>query len=320
MKRLIFTIIALLLSLAVSARQYAFSGESLALYDYSCQRIVDKVPAGTTVVITKDVGTSWVQIRTNTTPTKSGWVQKQNLYEVEIDANGNIIDKPVTPQTPTWKKEVAETLQAFAETPLGHITSLLILFTLLPISLTISISLIVFMVMFAFKFEKLREWFNKKAGMDIMPYDRLDKRLWRGFIFATLIIAATLLVSYMPDTLIPAIAVIALYSIIAIRRRVARLGSGKAAFWEIVYIAFASYIVLLLGVLFFWVIIIILGAKLLAEAGSSSGKSSSGKGGYVYTCKECRHFNVNDGGTTYRCSAYGHGVLRDNEACDAFGR
>ena len=312
MKRIIFFVIALLVVFAASAKQYAFSGESLALYDNTCKHIVDQVPSGVTVIVTADVGTSWVRVRTNSTPTKSGWVQKQNLYEVEVDADGNIVPKQLEEShTPQWKDKLAEFLQKNESSPIVRLISFVLLLILLPISLIIGVSIIAFLLLFVFKFEALREWFNKKAGVDIVPNKRLDKRLLYSLVFAGVLIAGALIIGEMPNATILVVVAIAVCLVLTIRWRMAKLGSGKAACLEIVYIALAGYTVLLLGMLFFWAIIIVLGLKILSSSGSSSGKGSSGKGGYVYRCRECKYFDHSESW----CTNYKSRVSADDEVC-----
>jgi hypothetical protein len=96
----------------------------------------------------------------------------------------------------------------------------------------------------------------------------------------------------------------------------AKLGSGKAACLEIIYIALAGYTVLLLGVLFFWAIIIVLGLKILASSGSSSGKGSSGEGGYIHTCRECAYFSDDGCGGDWCNNGHGR-IHRDDKICSA---
>lgn len=317
MKRVIFTVIALLVVFVASAKQYAFSGESLSLYDNTCKHVVDQVPSGVTVVVTSDVGTSWVRVRTNTTPVKSGWVQKQNLYEVEVGADGNIMPKKVEePHLPAWKERVADFLQENESSPILRLIALVILLCLLPISLAIGVSIIAFLVLFVFKFEALREWFNKKAGMDIVPDKRLDKRLLWWLVFAGVIIAGALIISDMPDATVPVVVAIIACFILVARWRMTKLGSGKAACLEMIYIALAGYTALLLGVFFFWLIIIVLGLKILASSGSSSGKGSSGEGGYIHTCRECAYFSDDGCGGDWCNNGHGR-IHRDDKICSA---
>lgn len=194
-----------------------------------------------------------------------------------------------------------DSVEAFVSTDGGRVIGILIAFAFFAVAFALWLSLLLFVVMFVFKFDALRGWFNRKAGVDIVYGSRLDKRLWRFALFFALIAASALLVSYHPNTIIFVAVAMLLYCIVRVRARVVALGSRKAAWLEIIYVLFSGYTMLLLCVFFFWAIIIFLGIKLLSES-SSSGSSGGGSG---YTCSSCiYHDSSEDWCTARKMRAY----------------
>lgn len=198
-----------------------------------------------------------------------------------------VLSSPAIVDVPAGMDEFILFLQEFSTTSVGRVICILLLLVLLPLVLGLYLlvpAFVVFLVMFVFNFDALRKWFNKKAGANVVFYDRLDKRLWRVPVLIGLLAVAVLIVREWPSAAIPVVLVMLIYCIVRVRMRVAEYGSRKAAWLEIIYVLFAGYAVFMLCILFFWAIIIYFGVKLITEPSASSG--SSGKGG-GYTCYHC---------------------------------
>lgn len=192
-------------------------------------------------------------------------------------------------------------LEGLFATDSGRVVGILIAFAFTAVVMALWLSFLLFTVMFAFKFDALREWFNRKAGIHIANKSRFGKHLWRFVLFFALTAVAALLISYYPNTTIFVIVAMLIYCIVRIRMRVVALGSRKAAWLEVIYILFSGYAILLLCTLFFWAIIIFFGIKLLTEPRSSN--SSSDNSGY--TCSSCiYHDSSEDWCTTQNMRAY----------------
>ena len=206
--------------------------------------------------------------------------------------------------------DFVESLQEFSTTSVGRIVCIVLLLVFLPVVLGVYLlvpAFLVFLVMFVFKYDALRRWFNKKAGVDIVSYNRLDKRLWRFVLFLGLFGVSIAVISHWPGAALLVVPAMLLYCIIRIRMLVAMYGSRKAAWFEIIYVLFAGYAVMVLCMLFFWAIIIFFAVKLLTEPSSSS--SSSGNSGY--TCYHCIHHDSSEDW----CTAYKKRVSKDESAC-----
>lgn len=203
-------------------------------------------------------------------------------------------------------------LQEFSTTVVGRVICFLLLLVFLPFVLGVYLlvpAFVVFLVMFVFNFDALRRWFNKKAGVEIVSFDRVDKRFWRFALFLCLFAISIAVICHRPVAAILVVPAMLLYCHMRVRKRVTMYGSRKAAWFEIIYVLFAGYAVMALCMLFFWAIIIFFGVKLLTEPSSSS--SSSGDSGY--TCDNCIH---HDGSEDW-CTARKMRAYKSDKACGA---
>ena len=222
-----------------------------------------------------------------------------------------LLSSPAIVDVPAGMDQFILSLQEFSTTSVGRVVCILLFLMLLPLVLGVHLlvpAVVVFLVMFVFNFDALRRWFNKKAGANVVFYDRLDKRLWRVPVLIGLLAVAVLIVREWPSAAIPVVLAMLIYCIVRVRMRVAEYGSRKAAWLEIIYVLFAGYAVLMLCILFFWAIIIYFGVKLITEPSASSGSSGKGSG---YTCYQCVYHDSSEDW----CHARKMRACRGDSAC-----
>lgn len=102
---------------------------------------------------------------------------------------------------------------------------------------------VVFCFFFLFRFRKLRNWFNTRAGADVVPAKRLDVKLLRLALFVFLLGVVPAMVkdtSLAPYGWYLEIPVLGAYLYWRYCRRRKVLGS-RGAVWEMIYILFAGY-------------------------------------------------------------------------------
>ncbi len=176
---------------------------------------------------------------------------------------------------------------------------------------------------FLFRWEKMRDWFNERAGSDFMPYDRLDRRLLHGLVLGLMLSfvcpSFALLASVALGVVIPALedhlailipfAVAAYFTPLAIyialrnSHRAKSIGR-RAARWEMVYICVASYTIVWLvslGCAMFVYFIIYLILREIARTplgGSSDGSSHGNK-----CCGNCSYYDYDSENMVGWCRA-----------------
>ncbi len=188
-------------------------------------------------------------------------------------------------------------VEAFVSTDGGRAVGLLIAFAFTAVVMTLLLSFLLFVVMFTFKFDALRGWFNRKAGMPVVNENRLGKHLLRFVLFFALVAVSALMLSSYPDTTIFVIVAMLIYCIVRVRMRVVALGSRKAAWLEVIYILFSGYAIIFLCTLCFWAVIIFFGIKLLTGLLTESGSSSGNSG---YSCSSCIYHDSSEDWCTYQ--------------------
>lgn len=92
---------------------------------------------------------------------------------------------------------IDSSLSSFEPSPL--FVAIFVVFALLLYVFILTIP--VFAIFFVFKFDVLRKWFDKKAGMFITPYKRLDPKMWQFIPFLISLSIACLLISSMQNVL-----------------------------------------------------------------------------------------------------------------------
>ena len=150
---------------------------------------------------------------------------------------------------------------------------------------------------FLFRWERMRDWFNERAGTDFMPYDRLDRRLLHGVVLGLMLISVcpgfALTASVALGVVVPALedhlailipfaivaylAPLAIYIALRNSHRAKRIGR-RAARWEMVYICVASYTIVWLvslgcAMFVYFIIFLILREIAKTPLGSSGGSS-----------------------------------------------
>lgn len=155
----------------------------------------------------------------------------------------------------------------------GLISGLVLVASVL--GLVLSVALIVFCIFYLFKFDALKDWVNDLAdGEDIVEH-RLSFSMLRPILATFVITGGCLAVAVLaPETywLIAAVPLLYWAAVLGIRGR--KLGT-RAAFCEMVYLAFATAAALSLITIFIWLLLVYAAILLLGYLTSSSGSSSS---------------------------------------------
>lgn len=196
---------------------------------------------------------------------------------------------------------IDSSLSSFEPSPL--FVAIFVVFALLLYVFILTIP--VFAIFFVFKFDVLRKWFDKKAGMFITPYKRLDPKMWQFIPFLISLSIACLLISSMQNVLGLALGTVLLIGcpvvMVVLKSRI--LGRTRAAIWDVLYLLYAGYTILFLAVLLWWAVLLYLGFKLLEtflEAPS------------IYHCSDCYYF---DNG---HCDFHHKSVTGDKRSCKNF--
>ena len=143
------------------------------------------------------------------------------------------------------------------------------------LGLVLSAALVVFCVFYLFKFEALKDWVNGLAGDEEIVRHRLSLSMLRPVIAMFIMIAGSCLaVISFPDKpgLIAVVPLLYWAVVLCIRGR--KLGY-RAAFCEMIYLAFATAAAISLATVFIWLLLIYAAILLLGYLTSGSGSSSS---------------------------------------------
>lgn len=155
----------------------------------------------------------------------------------------------------------------------GLITGLVLVASVL--GLVLAIALIVFCIFYLFKFDALKDWVNDLADGEEIVEHRLSFSMLRPILATFVITGGCLAVAVLaPETywLIAAVPLLYWAAVLGIRGR--KLGT-RAAFCEMIYLAFATAAALSLITVFIWLLLIYAAILLLGYLTSGSGSSSS---------------------------------------------
>ncbi len=143
------------------------------------------------------------------------------------------------------------------------------------LGLILVVASIVFCIFYLFKFNALKDWVNDLAGGEEIVEHRLSFSMLRP-ILATFVIAGGCLAVavLLPEMYWLIAAVPLLYWAVVLGIRGRKLGT-RAAFCEMIYLAFATAAALSLITIFIWLLLIYAAILLLGYLTSGSGSSSS---------------------------------------------
>ena len=155
----------------------------------------------------------------------------------------------------------------------GLITGLVLVASVL--GLVLAIALIVFCIFYLFKFDALKDWVNDLADGEEIVEHRLSFSMLRPILAMFVITGGCLAVAVLaPETYWLIAAVPLLYWAVVLGIRGRKLGT-RAAFCEMIYLAFATAAALSLITVFIWLLLIYAAILLLGYLTSGSGSSSS---------------------------------------------
>lgn len=155
----------------------------------------------------------------------------------------------------------------------GLITGLVLAASVL--GLVLAIALIVFCIFYLFKFDALKDWVNDLADGEEIVEHRLSFSMLRPILATFVITGGCLAVAVLaPETYWLIAAVPLLYWAVVLGIRGRKLGT-RAAFCEMIYLAFATAAALSLITVFIWLLLIYAAILLLGYLTSGSGSSSS---------------------------------------------
>ena len=155
----------------------------------------------------------------------------------------------------------------------GLITGLVLVASVL--GLVLAIALIVFCIFYLFKFGALKDWVNDLADGEEIVEHRLSFSMLRPILATFVITGGCLAVAVLaPETYWLIAAVPLLYWAVVLGIRGRKLGT-RAAFCEMIYLAFATAAALSLITIFIWLLLIYAAILLLGYLTSDSGSSSS---------------------------------------------
>lgn len=155
----------------------------------------------------------------------------------------------------------------------GLITGLVLVASVL--GLVLAIALIVFCIFYLFKFDALKDWVNDLADGEEIVEHRLSCSMLRPILATFVITGGCLAVAVLaPETYWLIAAVPLLYWAVVLGIRGRKLGT-RAAFCEMIYLAFATAAALSLITVFIWLLLIYAAILLLGYLTSGSGSSSS---------------------------------------------
>ena len=155
----------------------------------------------------------------------------------------------------------------------GLITGLVLVASVL--GLVLAVALIVFCIFYLFKFDALKDWVNDLADGEEIVEHRLSFSMLRPILATFVITGGCLAVAVLaPETYWLIAAVPLLYWAVVLGIRGRKLGT-RAAFCEMIYLAFATAAALSLITIFIWLLLIYAAILLLGYLTSGSGSSSS---------------------------------------------
>lgn len=155
----------------------------------------------------------------------------------------------------------------------GLITGLVLVASVL--GLVLAVALIVFCIFYLFKFDALKDWVNDLADGEEIVEHRLSFSMLRPILATFVITGGCLAVAVLaPATYWLIAAVPLLYWAVVLGIRGRKLGT-RAAFCEMIYLAFATAAALSLITVFIWLLLIYAAILLLGYLTSGSGSSSS---------------------------------------------
>lgn len=155
----------------------------------------------------------------------------------------------------------------------GLITGLVLVASVL--GLVLAVALIVFCIFYLFKFDALKDWVNDLADGEEIVEHRLSFSMLRPILATFVITGGCLAVAVLaPETYWLIAAVPLLYWAVVLGIRGRKLGT-RAAFCEMIYLAFATAAALSLITVFIWLLLIYAAILLLGYLTSGSGSSSS---------------------------------------------
>ena len=155
----------------------------------------------------------------------------------------------------------------------GLITGLVLVASVL--GLVLAIALIVFCIFYLFKFDALKDWVNDLADGEEIVEHRLSFSMLRPILATFVITGGCLAVAVLaPETYWLIAAVPLLYWAVVLGIRGRKLGT-RAAFCEMIYLAFATAAAISLATVFIWLLLIYAAILLLGYLTSGSGSSSS---------------------------------------------
>lgn len=164
-------------------------------------------------------------------------------------------------------------LESLGSTSPGLITGLVLVASVL--GLVLAIALIVFCIFYLFKFDALKDWVNDLADGEEIVEHRLSFSMLRPILATFVITGGCLAVAVLaPETYWLIAAVPLLYWAVVLGIRGRKLGT-RAAFCEMIYLAFATAAALSLITVFIWLLLIYAAILLLGYLTSGSGSSSS---------------------------------------------
>lgn len=205
-------------------------------------------------------------------------------------------------------------LQWLQDSFIGKILAVLLLLATLPLLMFPS-TLILFAILFIFKFDTLTRWFDKRAGVNITPNKRLDKSLLKTIpSFVVLFVACVLMAQGSVALGIAAIVLIVGYAIFRVIYRTKQFGSFRVAVWDMLYYGYASFAILIIGVCLWWAALFVIGFKIAETFVSAPSHRSK--------CRECGFYMQSYSGRHYcdRLRDRQVEISHDQEACKHFYR
>ena len=143
------------------------------------------------------------------------------------------------------------------------------------LGLVLVVASIVFCIFYLFKFNALKDWVNDLAGGEDIVEHRLSFSMLRPILATFVITGSCLAVAVLlPEMYWLIAAVPLLYWAVVLGIRGRKLGT-RAAFCEMIYLAFATAAAISLATVFIWLLLIYAAILLLGYLTSGSGSSSS---------------------------------------------
>lgn len=203
-------------------------------------------------------------------------------------------------------------LETIAANPVGRVVFVGCAFALMLLTPIFMVTLLLFMLLFIFKYDGVKSWFDRRAGAQITPQDRFDKLLWRFVPFYATIVIGAVLLSEVGGTVVAVLAVAMpiLCWRFMVGQRAALWGSRRIARWEMIYIVYAGFAIFLGAILLWWALIYYLLFKLVKTFVTAPSR---------YTCGECSFYEGHrDGSQNGYCRCHHKFVVADHSKCSDF--